>query len=191
MGIRNGRPAQHIQSEFDGFLMIHRYEDQAHIIDVIRAHRPMQAVELGTAAGGFAALLASTLLRSDGMVLSVDKTQDPGIGAELRRLYPNLTLLEADVLTTALPAVVEALQRPGGSLLYTDNGNKRRELELYAPLMGPRALIGTHDYGTEVDEAWVEPFMASLGYTPHQHARFEALASEFYWDSLTRFWTRP
>lgn len=190
MGIKNGRPAQHIQSEHNGFLMIHRFEDQDPIVDVLRGHRPLRAVELGTAAGGFAALLASTLAEWAGTVLSVDQVLNPSIVKELGLSYRNLVLLEADVLTAALPAIVAIIRQPG-SALYTDNGNKRRELELYAPLMGPRALVGTHDYGTEVDEEWVEPFMAGLGYTPHQHARFEALASEYYWDSLTRWWVRP
>ena len=189
MGIRNGRPAQHIQSEHNDFLMIHRYEDQEHIVDVIRGHRPERAVELGTAQGGFAALLASTLAEWEGTVLSVDNVQIPAIGKELALFYGNLVLLEADVLTEPLPAIVEMIRQPR-SLLYTDNGNKQRELELYAPLMGPRALVGTHDYGTEVDEAWVEPFMAGLGYTPHQHERFAALANESYWDSLSRWWIR-
>ena len=156
---------------------------------MIRSRRPRLAVELGTAAGGFAVLLAATLSEWGGTVLSVDRVQDEGIVRRLLLTYPNLTLLEADVLSEPLFAVVEVLKEPE-SLLYTDNGNKRRELELYAPVLGPRALVGTHDYDTEVIVEWVEPFMTGLGYEPYQHDRFEALATEFYWDSLTRFWTR-
>lgn len=190
MGIRNGRPAQHIHSSYDGFLMMHRHEDQEHIVDVIRAHRPAYALELGTAAGGFTALLASTLAEWGGGVLSVDKTQDARVTDALLARYPdNLAVMEADVLTEPLPDLVAMLGCPDG-FLYTDNGNKRRELELYAPALGPHALVGTHDYDTEVSADWVEPFMARLGYRPHQHARFEALANESYWDSLSRFWTR-
>jgi len=187
--MRNGRPAQYVTSSYDGFFMMHRHEDQEHIVDVIRGRRSERGVELGTAAGGFAALLAATFTAWGGTVLSVDRVQDPVISRRLLSTYPNLTLLEADVLSEPLSAVVEMLGK-SDSFLYTDDGNKRRELELYAPLMGPRALVGTHDYGTEVAEDWVEPFMADLGYRPHQHARFEALANEDYWDSLTRFYTR-
>ena len=189
MGIKNGRPAQYVESTYGDFRLIHRYEDQEHIVDVIRGHRPERAVELGTASGGFAALLAATLSEWSGRVLSIDRVQDGEISRRLLLTYPNLMLLEADILSDLLPPVVEILREPG-SLLYTDDGDKRRELELYVPVMGPRALVGTHDYGTEVDENWVEPFMAGLGYKPHQHARFEALVTENYWDSLTRFWTR-
>ena len=189
VSIRNGRPAQHVQSSYDGFLMMHRHEDQEHISDVIRGHRPERGVELGTASGGFAALLAATLTPWSGTVLSVDRVQAPEISRRLLSTYPNLALLEADVLWDVLPAIRDVISQPN-SFLYTDNGRKMRELELYAPIMGPRALLGTHDYDTEVSADWVEPFLADLGYRPHQHARFEALANKDYWDSLTRWWTR-
>lgn len=189
MGIKNGKAAQHVQSTFGPYLMVHRYEDQAHIRDVIAAFRPMVAVELGTAHGGFAAMLAHTLGQWGGRVLSLDIKQDAGICAALERDYGNLTLIEADVLTEPHELVVAALSQPR-ALLYTDNGHKQRELELYAPDLPEPALVGTHDYGTEVDEDWAEPFMAAHHYRPYQHERFAALASDSYWDSLTRFWLR-
>ncbi len=189
MGIKNGRAAQHVQSMFGEHLMVHRYEDQAHIRDVITSFRPTVAVELGTAAGGFAAMLAATLSQWGGRVLSLDIKLDPGIAASLERTYDNLALIEADVLTAPHPLVVAALSQPG-ALLYTDNGHKQRELELYAPDLPVPALVGTHDYGTEVDEDWAEAFMARHHYRPYQHERFAALANDGYWDSLTRFWMR-
>ena len=189
MGRKNGRPAQHISSTYDGFTMIHRWEDQEHIQDIIRWHQPDRAIELGTADGGFAAMLAATLGAWGGSVMSFDIQCNENIEAELEKLYPNLTLFRADILTERSALVTAAITRPN-SMLYTDNGDKQRELELYAPIMGPHALVGTHDYDTEVDPAWVEPFMAGLGYEPYHHAKFEALANEFYWDSLTRFWRR-
>jgi hypothetical protein len=189
VGLKNGKAAQHVQSMFGEYLMVHRYEDQAHIRDVITSFRPTLAVELGTAHGGFAAMLAATLAQWGGRVLTADITQDPGIAARLERDYPNLSVLEIDVLTEPHPLLVAALSQPR-AMLYTDNGNKPRELELYAHLLPAPALVGTHDYGTEVDEAWAEPFMTGLGFMPYQHERFAALANDSYWDSLTRFWLR-
>lgn len=189
MGIKNGKAAQHVQSMFGPYLMVHRYEDQAHIVDVITSFRPTVAVELGTAQGGFAALLASTVAPWGGRVLSLDIQQDPGIVAALERDYPNLACIEADVLTEPHPLVIAALEQPR-VMLYTDNGHKQRELELYAPLLPAPALVGTHDYGTEVDEDWANAHMEGLGYIAYQHERFAGLVNEFYWDSLTRFWLR-
>jgi cephalosporin hydroxylase len=191
MGRKNGRPAQHIQSTYDGFLMIHRYEDQAHIQDIIRWHKPDRAVELGTAQGGLAAMFAATLGAWGGTVTSFDRQQDPGIEKELVGLYPNLALIELDILDGPGVEFIRGILNQPNSFLYTDNGNKHRELQLYAPHLGPHALVGTHDYDTEVDPAWAEPFMAGLGYEPYFHEKFEALTTEYYWDSLTRFWRRP
>jgi hypothetical protein len=192
-------PGRFIKSEVTGpkgfvFEMQHRYEDRALIVDVIRQHRPRQAVELGTAKGGFAALLAQTLKEWGGHAYTVEKTPEPDVSASLAREYDNLTVIHGDVLQRSpndmfLPWI-EVLTRES-VFLYCDNGNKMKEIELYAPILGPRALLGTHDYWTEVDPKWVEPFLADLGYVQHRHAEFEALADPVnYPASLTRFWTR-
>lgn len=182
--------AQHVSCTWDGFTMIHRYEDLALIRSVLGARQPAFAVELGTAEGGFAAFLAATVVEWGGRVLTVDKSLDVDLARRLGALYDNLICAGADALAEPVPSVVSLICQ-GAALLYCDNGNKRRELELYAPLLGPDALVGTHDYGTEVDPAWAEPFMASLGYAPYRHAEFAALAhADYYPTSLTRFWVR-
>lgn len=181
--------AQHIQSSWDGFLAIHRYEDLALIREVIEEFHPFTAIELGTAEGGFAAFLTSVLKEWDGQVLSVDHTQywDAALAT---RYAPWLTLASGDLLASPHPLVVEWCGREN-TLLYTDNGNKQRELELYVPLLRSRALVGTHDYGTEIDPRWAETFMAEQGFAPCRHGDFEALADpDSYPVSLTRFWMR-
>jgi hypothetical protein len=181
--------AQHIQSSVDGHIAVHRYEDLAVIQQVIEAWHPLAAVELGTAEGGFAAFLTKLLREWDGLVLSVDKTQF--VDEHFLAMYrPHLTCYLADILERVDPEIATWLARPN-TLLYTDNGDKPRELELYVPLMPGRAMVGTHDYGTEVDPAWAEAFMATQGFRPFHHAAFEALAHPTdYPVSLTRFWVR-
>jgi len=186
--------SQHIQCEWDGHIMIHRYEDLALIRSVLRDLAPERVVELGTAEGGFAAFLACTVIEWEGLVLSLDKiAPDPGEAEWFDRAYSNLCLMQADILEPTLEtrATLEAwLARPY-SCLYADNGNKMKELEIYVPLMHDTALVGTHDYGTEVDPIWIEAFMERQGFRPHRHVEFAALAHpEFYPNSLTRFWVR-
>lgn len=181
--------AQHIQSSVDGYIAVHRYEDLAVIEQVIRERAPLFAVELGTAEGGFAALLTKILRSWDGQVLSVDKTQYVD-QTFLNQYRPHLTCYLADVLTVVDPVIAEWCARPN-TLLYTDNGDKHRELELYVPLLAQRAMVGTHDYGTEVDPPRAEAFMAQQGFRPYHHRAFEVLADpESYPVSLTRFWVR-
>jgi len=182
--------AQFVRTEWAGFEAIHRYEDLAVIASVLREQRPEVAIELGTAKGGFAAFLAHHLLEWGGQVLTLDVAPDVGEAQRLVQTYPNIKVLTGDVLAVPHPAVLEALlwQRP---LLYCDNGKKERELRLYAPYLPVGGMIGTHDYGTEVGMVYAEALMEQLGFTPHRHAEFEALAHpEYYPVSLTRFWLR-
>ena len=185
-----GRPQQHVLCEWEGFLAIHRYEDLWLILDVIEGFRPARVVELGTHQGGLAAFFATAVARWGGQVLSVDRVQDPGIAAGLLARYRNLTLHTADLLAAAPdPTVLRWVAEPQ-TLLYCDNGDKMRELTSYGAALARPGLLGTHDYGTEVDPAAIEPRLDAHGFTPWRHADFAALANPDYWDSLTRFWRR-
>lgn len=221
----NPGPGMFIKSEWTApngsvFEMQHRYEDRALIIEVIQAHRPHCAVEFGTALGGFTALLAETVGafvwdgKEDGTVMgpgdssvvwSFDKTLPKAVRTALDNAYPNLFLVEADLLADDWNASVGAeanstayrvlfnWQRMERSrtLLYTDNGNKVEEITRFAPLLKVGDMLGTHDYATEVPVDWVEPFLAELGFTQHRHGDFAALADPRYYPaSLTRFWLK-
>lgn len=180
---------QHIQSEWEGYLAIHRWEDLPVIRQLIENIKPTWAVELGTAQGGFAAMLASVLDQWGGQVHSFDIFHDPGMLETMKERYKNLTLVNGDVLNEN--AQLKKLVTRAHGLLYTDNGNKQRELELWVPCLMAPAMVGTHDYGTEIDPAWAEAFMASQGYQPYNHETMANLAHpEFYPVSLTRFWIK-
>lgn len=200
-------PGRFIKSEWTSpngsvFEMQHRYEDRALILDVIRQHRPTWAIELGTAKGGFAALLAETVREWQGWVITADKDLAAPVKSALYGAYDrpdfHLVALNQDVLTEDPTLTWWKLNLWDGkdlpvrrTLLYCDNGNKPREIERFAPMLRPGDLLGCHDYWTEVDPTWVEPFLADLGYVPHRHAEFAALADPVnYPASLTRFWTR-
>lgn len=183
--------AQFIRSEFEDIEMQHRYEDRALIVEVLQTLRPRVAIELGTAAGGFASLLARTLEEWDGIVYTADKIDCPNADVLLGR-HPNLSLVRANVLEwSQWPAVLRTRVTGPNVLVYCDNGNKPREIEIVAPRLLRGSIIGTHDYGTEVPIDWVEPYLEGLGYQTLWHDRFAALAHpEFYPESLTRFWIR-
>lgn len=183
--------SQHVQCQPDGeFWASHRWEDTVLIRDVLRERRPPVAVELGTERGGFAALLAGELAAWGGRVLSVDHRMPRDLAHALTAKYENLQLLEASILAVPDGVVAHWITRPG-ACLYCDNGSKHREVEMYAPFLSSGGLLGVHDYGTEVDPTWVEPFLAGLGYRTHRHEEFAALAHPVWYPvALTRFWIR-
>lgn len=181
---------QHIQCSWDGFIAVHRYEDLTLIRETIEMVKPQWAVELGTAEGGFAAFLATILGQWDGKVYTFDFKLDPGIAQALHQRYPNLWCIKSDVLDPDNQDLIQLLNQRNG-LLYTDNGNKQRELEIWAMYLPEPAMIGSHDYGTELNSEWAEQHMKNLGFKEFRHAEFAKLAHDTdYPVSLTRFWTK-
>ena len=174
-------------SEHKGHHCQHRSDDFADIAAIIAPHKPQTVVELGSDEGGFSAWLADLVAPWGGVVYTFDIADKLKLG--LTHDFPNLRFALADVLRAIHPTVAGLVSRPS-VLLYCDNGNKQREVELYAPLLQAGSLLGVHDYGTEIKAEWVEPHVAALGYTPDGHERMEALRNEWYPEPLTRLWLR-
>ncbi len=193
------------------FEMQHRWEDQALIIDTVRTHGAKVAIEFGTAKGGFAALLADALPAAQ--IVTVNNQHEPGVREALATAYgERMDVLTLDLLgrSETLGSLISLLtgytdigqmlnshrinpptHDDWKVLLYCDNGNKVEEITRFAPFLKPGDLLGCHDYATEVPPEWVEPFLVHLGFVPHRHEEFAALAHpEFYPASLTRFWVR-
>jgi len=188
-------------SEHKGHHCQHRSDDFPTIAAILRPHRPRLVVELGTDEGGFSGWLADLVRPWGGVVHTFDIARK--FKRSLLRDFTNLNYHEADVLGTgpagpaARCAAVANLLRPqepraaiSPILLYCDNGDKPREVELYAPLLPVGAILGVHDYNTEIMASWVEPFVAALGFEPEGHAQMEALRNEWYPEPMSRFWVR-
>ena len=104
---------------------------------------------------------------------------------------PNLTYHEVSALVDGgAPAVLDLLARPGVTVLYCDNGDKQREVELYAKHLRVGSILGVHDYNSEIMGSWVEPFVADLGFEKLGHEQMEAMRTEWYPEPMTRFWLR-
>lgn len=183
-------------SEYLGFTCQHRSDDFPIIVDILRERRPLLVIELGTDRGGFSALLADTIEAWCGIVMTFDIERK--FPDSLLPKFPNLHFVLCDLLCDVSVSSHYPLLKflVGGLcgtlepvLLYCDNGNKVREIETYAPLLGAGSLLGVHDYGSEVPAEWCEAFVTSLGFEPEEHERMEALRNEWY-EPMTRFWRR-
>jgi len=62
-----------------------------------------------------------------------------------------------------------------GLCLFCDNGNKEKEVELYAPYLKQGDVLLVHDWGTEVHAENIAPYL--VGYTPVAHDVAEAMQS--------------
>jgi len=54
-----------------------------------------------------------------------------------------------DVLHNPQP-IKELIVRPGPSIVFCDNGDKREEFRQLAPILKPGDIIGVHDWGREI-----------------------------------------
>lgn len=200
--LRREVAGQGLTASWGGFEMQHRYEDLAEIAKIFELYKPAVGVELGSAEGGFAVFMADTFMQWRGFVLSIDKVECPS-AAKIINTLPNIQFLAGDALRVPHPSIVKAISRllpalvvgervpTGGVALYCDNGNKMREMRLYAPYMARGGLLGVHDYETEVHPPYAAALMEHFGFVPVEHATFEALADlSSYPTSLTRFWLR-
>lgn len=181
-------------SEHQGHHCQHRSDDFPDIAAILAPHRPRIVVELGTDRGGFASFLAELVRPWGGTVCTFDI--EAKFKPSLLTDAPNLRFQLADVLgagpvgPAARHQTVAGLVGQPAVLLYCDNGNKQREVELYAPLLRVGSILGVHDYNTEIMGSWVEPFVAALGYEPEGHERMEALRNQWYPEPMSRFWVR-
>ena len=174
-------------SIYKGHHCQHRSDDWPDMAAIIEPHRPTTVVELGTDEGGFAGWLADLVRQWNGEVHTFDILAK--FKPNLLGDFLNLRFHRGDVLTRSHPLVDSLISRPS-VLLYCDNGNKKREIEMYAPLLQVGSLLATHDYNTEIMGSWAEPFVASLGFVKEGHERMEALRNEWYPEPMTRFWVR-
>ena len=186
------KAAQFVRSDVsgpDGVVLEaqHRYEDLELIAEVLRHLKPRAMMELGTAGGGFALFAAVVLAEWHGRVVTIDKAPlSEAAGAAFVK-QGNIVFWHREILTRR--ADDDWMRGQQIDLVYCDDGDKERELDLYA--RPDVRVIGCHDYGTEVRPEWAEALMRERGFRPLWHERFEALAHpEFYPMSLTRFWER-
>jgi len=99
-----------------------------------------QIVMLGTGTGVFSSILE---LLTTAPVFSYD-IEDKTMG---QIKLDHAILL--DVLTFQ-QEIADILQHPGTSLLFCDNGDKPKEVELYSPYLKINDYLVVHDWGTEI-----------------------------------------
>ena len=145
------------------------------IWDIISEFNPDLVIELGTFNGGFTEFLQA-VTHNRAKIYSYDNISYP-----LKDVFnDNVTFVIADILSEPLEAIVELCKSKPRKLLYCDNGNKIRELKLYATYLNEDDLLGVHDWGKEIRYSDVEKVL--INFTPHNHEIFEEkqLSTRFF-----------
>jgi len=140
------------------------------ICKVFRAFHPDIIIELGTGLGTFTWMLAEEFKNID--IYTFEKNKPEYQLAIKRTNYPdNVHFCTGDLLTKPLNMLVAVLGLNGTKVLYCDNGDKTREVELYSKHLKAGDMLGIHDYLTEVVPKNIEKYLKA--FYPVNHKLFE------------------
>lgn len=136
-------------------------------------------VDIGTGVGGMALFLAVQAFTRDMRHTTIDKNRicDDRVVRLLHDLGTSDRLLHAFKDVDAISRII--VEQPRPLVLFCDNGDKPREVELYAPSLRPGDFLAVHDWGAEIGEAHIPN-----GYRMVLRAECEST------DSVTRFFAR-
>jgi len=178
-----------VLSSWNDIHYIHRCEDLVLIKSIVKKIKPKVVVEFGTFQGGFAGEIAETIKGWNGILHTIDFKKFEMVDTVLS-ICKNITFHQCDILSE-IDKISQLLLNDGTVMLYTDNGNKMKEIELYAPFLKKGDILGTHDYGTEVDPIIIEKMLKDWNFKQLYHEKFKAFEHPTdYPHSLTRFWIK-
>ena len=168
---------------YAGSAMERRWSDIFTIDVFLSSQRPSTIIELGTGIGAFSAYLATYAYVNGAAFHTFDSHLKAA--PSKRSNQRALRLVRAiggkthrrDIFEASSQAFIKGLIARGGSVfLYCDNGDKPREVQLFAPALKTGDTLGVHDYGSEIHE---RDFSGLLGthLTPWEPQLFERLSS--------------
>ena len=134
----------------------------------------LRIVELGTGHGGMSLFLGSCINGRDGRVLTVDREQlmDRGYSSwSLLAQRYNVSFLQKDVFMPETVQEASNFIKNHRALIFCDDGEKKREVALYAEILKKDDLLLAHDYmGEFSNEDLTERTLAIL--EPYRQEEF-------------------
>jgi len=145
-------------------LISHEKESFRYIQSAILIHEPQVIIELGSAYYGLTLLMHEVntktpiysfdymspkqmIRRSQGYIKNseaLDILKEKGFNSNVYFIVTDLLLGEGD------PTVLKLVSSKRRKFLYLDNGNKIKEMSLYAKHLRNGDLLGVHDWGREI-----------------------------------------
>lgn len=134
----------------------------------------LRIVEIGTGHGGTSLFLASCIQGRGGKVLTIDRDRlmDNGYaGWSAAAAARDVSFLWGDAFDAHTVDKVREFIREHRAMIFCDDGNKPREVNLYAHILKPGDLLYAHDYGGEIKDTDIAPETAAL-LEDHRQSQF-------------------
>jgi hypothetical protein len=170
----------HIDKE-SGVKLSHEIEALPIIRGLLLEFQPELMIELGTLKGGFTYQLHKTL--PDVELHTYDIKHVVAHKRIAHMFNENVSFHIADIQSIPLDELINLCRQPAKKMLYCDNGDKTKELNMYAKHLNSGDLLGCHDWGTEVFFEDVEDVLKNF----YRHKVNKELKDE---NCMSRFWIR-
>jgi len=138
---------------FEGFIA-EQSEPGINVIEKILKENTdiLRVIELGTGHGGMSLFLGSFICDRAGRVLTIDRVRlmDGGYDLWIQSAQKyNVSFLQKDVFEPDTVKDVSNFIAGHRALIFCDNGEKKREVAVYAEILKKGDLLLAHDYNGE------------------------------------------
>ena len=158
--------------------LVHEEDAVPHIQALVAMSKFKMIVEFGTSWGGLT--LALHEASPDTIIHTFDNENNRIVKYDwFSQNTSNILFYKpVDLLKKPHKFVVNLLKETDFKLLYCDNGDKPKEVEMYAKYLNSGDIIGVHDYGTEYEKEEVDKHLED--FEPYYHEILEDWSSKFW-----------
>lgn len=158
--------------------LVHEEEAIPFIQALIAMSKFQMIVEFGTSWGGFTLVLHEASPQS--LIHSFDDDNNRSVNYNwFSKNTSNILFYKpVDLLKKPHKFVVNLLEKSDYKLLYCDNGDKPKEVEMYAKYLNSGDIIGVHDYGIEYEKEEVDKHL--IDFEPYYHGILEDWSTKFW-----------
>ena len=136
------------QNKGDFIKVVHEKQAIPIIQDIVRYYRPPLMLELGTSWGGVTMILNDANPNAE--LYTFDLPAQNRVESYICNTIRNIHVCKCDILTNPHKPLIDLCADKRQKLLYCDNGNKLKEVLMYAPYLRTGDILGVHDWGREI-----------------------------------------
>lgn len=127
-------------------VVVHEALAIPHIHRIVKNFNPELIIELGTSWGGVTLILHECNPDAELHSYDIECPRKPN-----KSLFnKNVHFHFKDILSEQLEELIMLCWAKERKLLYCDNGNKIKEIQMYAPFLNSGDLLGVHDWNKEI-----------------------------------------
>ena len=137
-----------------GQMMVQTFESLFYWEKILVDSKFRRIIEFGTYPGGLSVYLLLWCLERDAEFYTYDIKQFTSTklkySLDLQRYFR-----QKDIFKHRLE-IIKLIQKPGQTILFCDNGNKKKEVRIFTKYMKRGDIIGIHDWNREINESIIK-----------------------------------